>query len=200
MLRVGLTGGIASGKSAAARSFAELGVVVIDADAIAHELVAPGSPLLTRIIDAFGSQYRLADGGLDREALGKRVFSDPEQRYRLEQLTHPAIRAEMLARVTTAEPAAYVVLMVPLLIETGMTDLVDRVLVVDTDEQRQRERLATRDNLPAERIDQILAAQASREQRLAQADDVIDNTGDLGMLRKQVTACHRNYLAMAAKS
>ncbi len=196
MLRVGLTGGIASGKSAAARVFAEQGVPVVDADAIARELVEPGTPLLDRIIAAFGPDYRMPDGSLDRQALGRLVFAEPVQRQRLEQLTHPAIRQAMLSRLAHTD-GPYAVLMVPLLIETGMTDLVDRVLVVDLPVELQRQRLAKRDQPSAERITQMLAAQVSRAERLARADDVIDNSGDLAQLERQVRAWHQKYLTLA---
>lgn len=197
MLRVGLTGGIASGKSEAARQFAALDVPVLDADAIARDLVAPGSPLLAEILAAFGEQLRLPDGSLDRAALGARVFRDPAQRRRLEALTHPAIQAEMHARLAKLE-APYVILMIPLLVEAGLTNQVDRILVIDVPEPLQRARIARRDGHDPERIAQILAAQVDRRSRLAVADDVIVNDGDLDDLARAVKQQHRRYLAMAA--
>lgn len=199
MLRIGLTGGIASGKSAAAAAFAALGVTVIDADHIARELVTPGSPILEDVLAAFGERYRQADGHLDRKALGSRVFADADARRRLEAITHPAIRTELMTRAQDAA-GPYVIVMVPLLVETGMIDLVDRVLVVDVSTEVQKQRLAARDGFDAQRIDQILAAQANRQDRLAAADDVIDNNGDLAHLKEQVLARHEAYLALAAEA
>lgn len=198
MLRIGLTGGIASGKSAAATAFGALGITVIDADSIARELVTPGSPLLEQIIEAFGEAYRQPDGQLDRHALGARIFADTAERRRLEAITHPAIRTELMTRAQEAS-GPYVIVMVPLLVETGMTDMVDRVLVVDATTEAQKQRLTARDGFDAQRIDQILAAQANRQDRLAAADDVIDNNGDLAHLREQVLARHEAYLALASE-
>lgn len=197
MLRIGLTGGIASGKSEAARRFAALGVPVIDADAIAHELVAPDQPLLDEVVAAFGESLRLPDGGLDRAALGHLVFADPAARKRLEGILHPAIRAQMQARARALD-VPYVVLMIPLLVETGGADQVDRVLVVDAPVADQRARLAARDGHDPARIDAILAAQADRATRLAAADDVIVNDGSVAALHEAVDALHRRYLALAA--
>lgn len=197
MLRIGLTGGIASGKSEAARRFAELGVPVLDADAIAHELVAPGQPLLDAVLGAFGPSVRLPDGSLDRAALGRLVFADPAERRRLEAITHPAIRAELAARTARLD-APYVVLMIPLLVETGMTGEVDRVLVIDAPEAEQRRRITARDRHDAAHIARILSAQATRQDRLAAADDVIVNDGEVADLHRAVDALHQRYLALAA--
>lgn len=196
MLRVGLTGGIGSGKSEAARQFAALGVPVLDADAIARDLVTPGSPLLAEILATFGEHLRLPDGSLDRAALGALVFGHPAQRRRLEALTHPAINAEMQARLAMLQ-SPYVVLMVPLLVEAGLTDQVDRVLVIDVPESLQRARIAQRDGHDAQHIAQILAAQTARSTRLAAADDVIVNDGDLDDLARAVERQHHRYLALA---
>jgi len=197
MLRVGLTGGIASGKSEAARQFAALGVPVLDADVIGRELVAPGAPLLDAILASFGDELRLPDGSLDRASLGKRVFANPAERHRLEALTHPAIRDEMLTRAAKLD-APYVILMVPLLVETNMAGLVDRVLVIDVPEQLQQQRIMHRDGHDAARVAQILAAQADRATRLAAADDVIVNDQGLPELRQAVCEWHQRYLALAA--
>lgn len=199
MLVVGLTGGIASGKSEAARHFARLGTAVIDADQIARELVEPGQPALAEIVTAFGENLLLSDGSLDRAALGDRVFADPAARRRLEALLHPRIRTEMQHRLAATQ-APYAILVIPLLVETGMTDLVDRVLVIDAPESLQRARLHARDKHDAQRIEQILAAQTDRNTRLAAADDVIRNDQDLEQLHLAVEALHQQYLALAANA
>ncbi len=199
MLIIGLTGGIGSGKTAVSDRFAALGVPVIDADRLSRELVAQGQPALAEIAAAFGPAVLTAAGELDRAALGRRVFADPAARRRLEAILHPRIRAAMQERIATLT-APYVVLVIPLLLETGQTDLVDRVLVVDASSQRQRERVRQRDRLSDERIEQMLAAQVDRATRLAAAHDVIDNESDLATLDSAVAALHANYLKLSARS
>jgi len=196
MLVIGLTGGIASGKSEAAACFAALGVPVLDADLIARDLVAPGQPLLAEILARFGTDLRRPDGSLDRAALGRRVFADPAARRQLEQLLHPAVRAEMQHRLTMLE-VPYAILMVPLLVEAGMTDLVDRVLVIDVPEALQQQRCQRRDGHDTAQVARIIAAQADRATRLAAADDVIVNDADLEALRDAITRQHQHYLALA---
>lgn len=196
MLIIGLTGGLASGKSAAARRFAALGVPVLDADRIARDLVAPGEPLLQEVFRLFGDDLRQPDGSLDRAALGRRVFSDPRQRQRLEALLHPAVRARLEQQLAQLR-APYAMVMAPLLIEAGMTDLVDRVLVIDAPETLQRERAQRRDGHDAEHLARILGAQADRRTRLAVADDVIVNDSDLDALHSAVDRLHRHYLSIA---
>jgi dephospho-CoA kinase len=196
MLVIGLTGGIASGKTEAARHFARLGAGVVDADQVGHELVAPGGPALKEIIAAFGKDLLLADGSLDRAALGRKVFADPAARQRLEALLHPRIRDEMLRRLAELH-TPYAILAAPLLVETGMTELVDRVLVIDAPEELQRARSRARDGHDAQRIEQVLAAQCDRATRLAAADDVICNDRDLAHLHRAVEALHRRYLELA---
>lgn len=198
MLRIGLTGGIASGKSEAARHFASLGVPVIDADTISRELVTPGQPLLDAILSHFGDELLLPDGQLDRAMLGQRIFADPDERRRLEALTHPAIRHEMLHQLTQLN-APYVILMVPLLVETGMNEQVDRVLLIDTPLATQQQRIRQRDGHDAARITQILAAQADRATRLAAADDVIINDRGLQELHQAVEKWHKHYTSIADK-
>lgn len=198
MLRIGLTGGIGSGKSTVAALFAARGVPVIDADAIARELVEPGHAALADIVAAFGAGVLDADGRLDRARLRARVFDDAAQRTRLEAILHPRIHAVMAQRAA-AQTAPYVLLVIPLLFEAGQRTLVDRVLVVDVPVEQQRVRVAARDPLPPEQIDAILAAQLSREQRLAGADEVIDNSGDAAALERQVEELHRRYLQMAVR-
>ncbi len=196
---VGLTGGIGSGKSAAAEGFAERGAAVVDTDRIAHALTAPGGAALESIRAAFGDTAISADGGLDRAAMRARVFADEAQRSRLEAILHPMIRAES-ARQCAAAQAPYVVLVVPLLIESGSwRERCDRLCVVDCPETLQIARVAARSGLPEAQIRAIMAAQASRAQRLANADDVIDNSGTLAALAPQVEALHRRYLVLAKR-
>jgi dephospho-CoA kinase len=196
MLVIGLTGGLASGKSEAARHFASLGAGIVDADEVGHELVAPGSPALAGIVAEFGRDLLRDDGNLDRAALGRTVFSDPAARRRLEALLHPRIRAEMLHRLAKLQ-TPYAILVAPLLIESGMTDLVDRLLVIDTPEALQRERSRGRDGHDPQHIERILAAQCDRASRLAAADDVICNDQDLAHLHRAVEKLHRRYLDLA---
>lgn len=197
--RVGLTGGIASGKSTVGRLFAALGIPVIDSDAIAREVVAPGSPLLGELVRAYGDGVLSADGSLDRARLRSLVFQDADARRRLESLTHPAIRAEMEARSRAAR-GPYQILMIPLLVEGGGRDRVDRVLVVDASEATQLRRLQARDGAPEAEARAMIAAQATRAARLAAADDVITNEGDVADLRREVERLHGVYLDLAAQA
>ena len=196
-LRVGLTGGIASGKTTAAHRFAELGATVIDADEVARALVEPGMPALTEILARFGDGVLGADRRLDRRALRERVFRDPGARRDLEAILHPRIRAEM-ARRAAAAAGPYAILVIPLLIEGGQRDGFDRILVVDVAEETQRRRLLERDRVSAELASAMLAAQARRAERLARADDVLSNETSLEALQAGVDALHRRYLALAA--
>jgi dephospho-CoA kinase len=193
--RIALTGGIASGKSTVASLFAALGVAIVDTDLLAREVVAPGSALLPQIAAHFGPAILQADGSLDRAKLRERVFADPAERAWLEQLTHPAIRALTDARCESA-PGHYVIVAIPLLVETGAAGSFDRVLVVDCDPQIQLARLQARDGATRAQAERMLAAQATRAQRLALADDVILNDGDLHNLRVQVEKMHRAYSAL----
>lgn len=196
MLVIGLTGGIASGKSAASDEFEALGVPVIDADRLARELVEPGQPALAEIRRSFGPEVLTESGALDRVALRDRVFADPPARRRLEAILHPRIRTAMRGRLAELD-APYALLVIPLLVETGQQDLVDRILVIDAPEAQQRDRLAARDGSSTAEIDRILGAQTSRDRRLAAADDVIDNSGDRARLRRAVVELHHKYLALA---
>jgi dephospho-CoA kinase len=197
---VGLTGGIGSGKSAAAREFESLGASIVDTDAIAHELTAPGGAALEQIKALFGAAFIAPSGAMDREAMRQRVFSDPLAKRALEQLLHPMIRAEAERRIAAAR-GAYVIYVVPLLLESGdYRRRADRVLVVDVPESLQRERVARRSGLGNEEVDAIMAQQASRAARLAAADDVIDNSGTLDALRAQVAPLHARYVKMAAQA
>ena len=196
--RIGLTGGIASGKSTVANLFAALGVSIVDTDVLAREVVAPGSQLLRQITDHFGMQVQSSDGSLNRHELRNRIFEDPEQRKWLEALLHPAIRELTDAR-SEAASGPYVIVAIPLLVETDSAARFDRVLVVDCDPDVQLARLMARDGARREDALRMLAAQAPRAARLAVADDVIHNDGDLASLRDQVAKLHAEYVA-AAKS
>jgi dephospho-CoA kinase len=196
-LVIGLTGGVASGKSAAADEFTRLGVIVVDTDLLAREVVAPGQPALLQIVQEFGTQVLGMDGALDRRRLREQVFADPAARLQLEAITHPRIRELARTRLQgLSQP--YAVLVIPLLAEKGRYDFIDRVLLVDVDPQVQLQRVQTRDAISAELARAMLDAQATREQRLAIADDVIDNSADLAHLYAQVAAMHQRYLDLAA--
>ncbi len=196
MLVIGLTGGIGSGKTTVANGFAALGVPLIDADQIARDLVTPGGDTLKEIVACFGPGILDGHGGLDRARLRHRIFTDLGERRRLEAILHPRIRTGILARIHQLD-APYCIVSIPLLVETGQSDLVDRVLVVDCPPELQRERIARRDGWPAEEIEGALRAQASREQRLRAADDVVVNDGDLESLRRSIATLHRSYLDLA---
>jgi dephospho-CoA kinase len=196
MFRVGLTGGIASGKSTVSQLFAALGVPIIDSDEIAREVVAPGTPGLAAIHARFGAGVLQTDGSLDRAALRRIVFADAAARQALEAITHPAIRAAMDRR-SRELGGPYQILAIPLLAEGGGRGRVDRVLVIDCPEELQVLRVMARDRTSAPQAHAVLAAQASRTQRLALADDVIVNDGDVAALRDQVAALHIDYLQRA---
>lgn len=196
MLIIGLTGGIGSGKSAVCALFSELDVPVIDADVIARLVVEPGQPALEQIRATFGDEILTPDGLLDRARLRALIFANPAKRKQLEAILHPAIRREMLIQAAQVQ-APYCVFAIPLLIEVGQTDMVDRVLVVDAPDALRRQRLKQRDGLDDAQIDAICAAQLERTARLAQADDVIHNAADLAHLRAQVLDLHDRYLKLA---
>lgn len=195
-LTVGLTGGIASGKSLVSDRFVELGVPVLDADQVARDVVAPGSPALQEIATVFGRQYLLADGQLDRRKMRERVFSDPASRQTLEAITHPHIRQRMRTW-RDAQASAYCILSVAILVESGMRELVDRVLVVDALPESQLQRLVGRDNISATLAEQMIQAQASRQERLAAAHDVVFNNGSPAIARAAVDELHAFYLSIA---
>jgi dephospho-CoA kinase len=176
-LRVGLTGGIAAGKSIVARQLADLGAVIIDSDQLAREVVEPGTAGLAAIRRRFGDDILLPDGGLDRAKMAQIVFADPKARADLNAIVHPLVRAEATRLATLAPSDAVVVQVIPLLVETGQQDNFDRIVVVDLPEQTQLDRLMQRDHLTEEQARARIAAQASRAERLAIADDVIDNSG-----------------------
>jgi dephospho-CoA kinase len=195
MLRIGLTGGIGSGKSTVANLFKALGVPVVDADAIAHRLTQPGAPATRQILAAFGPEIA-EDNGINRKRLAQRVFSDPQERARLEAILHPLVRAAMQQEVRQIQ-APYCLLVIPLLIETGQRDLVDRILAVEAEVGIRLRRVQARDGRSEAEIRAIQANQASSAARRAAADDLIQNDGDLEQLSTQVAALHTRYLRLA---
>ncbi|TVP83654.1 MAG: dephospho-CoA kinase [Thioalkalivibrio sp.] len=200
MLRIGLTGGIGSGKSTISAIFEELGAPVIDTDAIAREVVAPGEPALAEICRSLGHDLLRPDGSLDRAALRRRVFRDDARRRRLEAITHPAIDARMRQRLATLpEHTAYVLLVIPLLLEAGWQDRVDRILLVDCPETVQVQRVVSRDGIEPEEAWRMVRSQASRDARRQAADDVIDNDGSLerAELTARVQRLDRRYRGAA---
>lgn len=197
MLVIGLTGGIGCGKSSVASIFAALGAAVIDTDEIAHRLTAKGAPALAAIIEQFGSGYQLPDGDLDRARLRKRVFSDHAAKEKLETLLHPLIKQQAVSEMAEAQ-GPYLVLVIPLFFETGAyRDLVDRVLVVDCDENQQISRTMSRSQLSAADVRTIMAHQTPRAERIKQADDILSNRGDHADLEEHVKELHQRYLALA---
>ena len=197
-LVVGLTGGIGSGKSAAADAFGKLGATVVDTDAIAHELTGPGGAAIAQVRRLFGDGMVDAAGAMDRKRMRELVFADAEKKQLLEALLHPMIRAESERRIAAA-PGPYVVHVVPLLVESpGYRGRVGRVLVVDCPEALQVARVRQRSGLPEEQVRSIIASQIQRERRLAAADDVIDNSGSIAAMQQEVRRLHEKYLALAA--
>jgi dephospho-CoA kinase len=197
-MKIGLTGGLGSGKSTVAAHFASHGIEIIDTDAIARELAAPGGAAVPALRDAFGESAIAADGGLDRPRMRALVFSDPAKRVCLEAILHPLIETEGLRRCAMAN-SPYVIIDVPLLAETARwRKHCDRICVVDCPRALQIARTAARDGYSQSETEAILAAQTSRESRLAIADDIIDNSTTLDALQAQVDALHLRYLALAA--
>ena len=199
VFRVGLTGGIASGKSTVAKFFAALGVPIIDTDQVARDVVEPGQPPLERLVERFGRAILTPDGHLDRPKLREIVFSDPKARADLEALTHPAIGTAVEAW-SAAAGGPYQVLILPLLVEKNLASHVDRVLVVDCSEELQIRRLQARDGSTDEQARAILDAQTSRTARVKAAHDVIQNEGDLSGVRDQVSALHARYMELTGQS
>ncbi|MGE6137556.1 dephospho-CoA kinase [Aeromonas rivipollensis] len=199
MYVVAITGGIGSGKTTVANQFAALGIEVVDADLIAREVVEPGTPALAAIASHFGPGILDEQGRLDRRALRERIFSEPAAKSWLNALLHPIIRSEMLRQCAAAN-SPYCLLVVPLLVENRLTEQADRVLVIDVDEATQIERTCRRDGVSREQAQAILASQASRSERLAMADDVLDNqSGTTETIRERILALHETYLAFASQ-
>lgn len=193
-----LTGGIAAGKTTVSDLFALRGVPVIDTDKIAHEIVEPGQPALKQITDAFGQEFLRADGRLDRKKMRTAIFSHPRQKNRLEGILHPAIMTEVESRISQID-APWCILVVPLLAQTSLFPLIDRILVVDVEESVQIERVMARDKISRNQAQSILDVQTSRRQRLALADDILDNSGSLAQLEGKVDKLYRKYTALTQK-
>jgi dephospho-CoA kinase len=196
MFKVGLTGGIASGKSTVCQLFSEYKVDIIDADIISKELVQPGQQCLSEIEDSFGSDFLTEKGELDRRRLRTFIFNDPTAKKRLEQIMHPRIR-QRIAYLSEQTQSSYVILSIPLLIESNMQNLVDRILVVDISRKKQLERLCRRDDIDQQLAEQMINSQVSRAHRLSYADDVIDNNGQQTALALNVKLLHNQYLNQA---
>lgn len=199
MLRVGVTGGIGSGKTALTDWLTEKGITVVDADLAARVVVAPGQPALAEIMTAFGDEYLLPDGQLNRAALRKLVFEDAEKRKALEAMTHSRIREELIRQLAAAD-SAYVVLSSPLLLESGQSELIDVSVVVDAPEATQIARTMERDGNDQALVEGIMAAQLDRETRKSLADIVIDNSASLTELHEQATILHQTLLARATNT
>lgn len=200
MLKIGLTGGIGSGKTSVSDIFSELGVPVIDTDLVARQLTARDGAALPEIRSAWGESVMRPDGELDRDALRRRIFAAPEERRRLEAILHPLIRRQVVAELAALD-APYVVVVIPLLVETGnYRELLDRVLVVDCPESLQVERVRARSGLSAEEVSAIISAQADRRSRIAAADDVIANDADSRSLREQVLSLDAKYREIAGRT
>lgn len=200
MLKIGLTGGIGSGKTSVSDIFSELGVPVIDTDLVARQLTARDGAALPGIRSAWGESVMRPDGELDRDALRRRIFAAPEERRRLEAILHPLIRRQVVAELAALD-APYVVVVIPLLVETGnYRELLDRVLVVDCPESLQLERVRARSGLSAEDVSAIISAQADRSSRIAAADDVIANAANSRSLREQVLSLDAKYREIAGRT
>lgn len=193
---VGLTGGIGSGKSTIANLFAELGVDIIDTDEIARALTGRGQPAISKIAEQFGTDVIQSDGALDRERMRAVAFSDSKAREALQNILHPLIRAQVQRRLSETD-APYAIVVVPLLVESRNYKFADRILVVDCSEEKQIERVMRRSGLERGQVSAIMATQASRSDRLAAADDVVSNEGEISALRAKVQQLHEKYLTLA---
>ena len=199
MLVIGLTGGIGSGKSTVADMFAGLGVPIIDMDRIARQTVEPGQPALEQITQIFGKDLIGPDGQLNRQRLSTIIFDSAEKRHQLEAILHPIIRQETEQQLAMLE-APYCIVVIPLLLESGLHSLIDRILVVDAPESVQITRTMQRDNISATQAEKILATQVDRQSRLSAADDIINNSGELSELRHQVEHLDQQYRAQSENS
>ncbi len=196
MLKVGLTGGIGSGKSTVAKALQAKGITLVDADKIAREVVQPGEQALQEIAKSFGNDILLSDGNLDRSALKQRIFSDTKAKSQLESILHPRIRERILQRIEEATDTPYVIADIPLLVENNYTDYFDRVVVVDCPKEIQIARVQARDEMSETQILRIMASQATREKRNAAATDIIDNSNDLASLKMQIEKLHESLLSL----
>ena len=196
MLKIGLTGGIGSGKSTVSTLFEQLNTPVIDADIIAHQLVAVGQPALAKIQQTFGSNILQLEGSLDRKKLRELVFSNPLEKQKLEAIIHPLVYQSIQTEIKRLT-APYCIISIPLLFESNMTSLVDRILVVDCSEEQQIERLLKRDDMTTKRIQSIINSQISRDFRNSKANDLIDNSGSNDRLAEQVKTLHNFYISIS---
>lgn len=199
MLKVGLTGGIGSGKSSATEIFESYGIPVIDADSIAHQLTLPGTETLLEISQQLGCQFITSQGELDRRKIAQHIFEHPDKKEILESILHPRVRQSMLDQLHKLESAPYVILAIPLLLETDFTELVDRILVIDAPEDIRIERVVSRDNRSVDNIEAILRHQVDSETRLKRANDILDNSGSLADLKKSVAKLHEQYLQISGQ-
>ena len=195
-LVIGLTGGIGSGKTTAANIFAELGIELVDADIVAREVVAIGTSGLAQIVKHFGNDILHSDASLNRAMLRERIFSEPTEREWINALLHPMIRTEMLKQLDNTQ-SPYSILIAPLLFENGLDKLVNRTLLIDISPGQQRNRTMFRDSVSAQQVQSIIDSQASREDKLSKADDVINNHGKISALRSKIIALHNNYLKLS---
>jgi len=195
MIKVALTGGIGCGKSTVCDIFSQYEIPVIDTDIISRKLVEPGQPALIEITEYFGTDILLTDGSLNRKALAKKIFNNDKNKQQLESILHPKIREAVQAQLDQLN-VCYVIIAIPLLVETKQQNNYDRVLLIDCKVQQQLERTLSRDQRDLSEVQSILKSQASREQRIAAADDIIDNSGTINALHKQVEQLHRNYLQL----
>lgn len=196
MLKIGLTGGIGSGKSTVAEFFSNLGITVIDADIIAHQLTQSGSDGFKEIKQLLGEEFITKDGKLDRKKIAQTIFSNPSKKMALEKILHPKIKQRMLREIEQAKSSHYIILAIPLLFESDFTDLVDRIIVIDADDDLRIKRTQLRDDRTEEQIKDIMSHQLDREHRLQQADDILNNNGDLKDLSDAVTRLHRKYMTI----
>ena len=198
MLKIGLTGGIGSGKSTVADMFSSLGVSIIDADLIAHQLTQSGNPCFNEIKQLLGGNFIDTNGELNRKKIAETIFSNPSQRTDLENILHPKIRQHMLQAIEESGPDHYIILTIPLLFESNLTDLVDRIIVVDADDDIRIQRIQQRDDRTEKQIKDIINSQIDRNHRLQQADDILYNNGELGALRDTVSLLHHKYIKMCS--
>ena len=198
MLKIGLTGGIGSGKSTVAKIFSNLGITVIDADIIAHQLTQSGTDSFKEIKQLLGEEFITKDGELDRKKIAQTIFLNPSKKITLEKILHPRIKQCMLQEIEQTKSSHYIILVIPLLLESGFTDLVDRIIVIDADDDLRIKRTQLRDDRTEEQIKDIMSHQLNREYRLQQADDVLNNNGDLKYLSDAVARLHRKYMTMSS--
>jgi dephospho-CoA kinase len=196
MLKIGLTGGIGSGKSVAGKMFSDLGIITVDADRVSKQITSPGTPLYESILCHFGPSILLDDGNLNRRAMRKTIFNDPAERAWLEQLLHPAIRSVLMEQVQVIE-APYVIVIIPLLVESKKTNFIDRILLIDADESLQIQRASERDDITHDEALSIIKTQSSRTEKIAYADDIIINNGNLEDLKQKVLSLHKFYLSIS---